>query len=158
MVRALILATLILSGAPRFVSAAEPNSVADTVQGLLEQCTGQPVQKIFCLGYIGGVAQARLLMLMKEGKTPTFEDLSRCGNAANGAQLQNFINWARKHPEKWSAPEIYGVWQAIVETWPCDPPRIAPLDRQRNPHREPAATRSRTEDFYFPKTIRFREP
>jgi hypothetical protein len=48
-------------------------------------------------------------------------DLSMCPNNGYtyGALKQAFVNWAEKHPEKWTEFADLGVIIALRETWPC---------------------------------------
>ena len=100
---------------------------ANTVQDLYRMCkSSNYVEELFCLGVIAGSAgQLQYVAAVAEHlKDPQDRVLvlaiAACpDNATNGAMFQAFINWAEKHPEKWSDEMQDGVNRALHETWPC---------------------------------------
>jgi hypothetical protein len=97
-----------------------------TVQDLREACKsiGNNSDGIFCLGYIGGTADTMVLIGvgLTSDTTPLFRhSFGICQNSPStyGADAQVFINWADRHPEKWTDHMQSGVITALAETWPC---------------------------------------
>ena len=98
------------------------------------QCT-KPVldaEGTFCVAFISGVAEQMIAtgvvfrQRRAEGGFLDGDDrldmsfLSACTKASFGAMVQAFINWAEKHPEKWSTSRQLGVMASLRETWPCE--------------------------------------
>jgi hypothetical protein len=104
----------------------------DNVQLLLDRCKNRdkPMEQSFCIGYINGVGDMMGINgMLHVDPTPAAklaEELipfSMCSTEQNlpsvGAQVQAFVNWATKHPEKWTSEPYVGVISALRETWPC---------------------------------------
>jgi hypothetical protein len=92
-------------------------ALAVSTQELLNACqsTKESGDNLFCLGYVTGVAETMNQLLgpdAKGGYCPK-------GSISYGAFQQAFVNWAQRHPEKWSATAFSGVSQALRKTWPC---------------------------------------
>jgi hypothetical protein len=98
-----------------------------TIQALYQKCKSNDPQKVYCFGFIDGiVTHMRIMAIAAEQMDNQVErrfllELSKfCGHdASRGAMLQAFLNWAEKHPEKWSQYDGFGVVEALQETWPC---------------------------------------
>jgi hypothetical protein len=107
-----------------FLLAAQPMGAADEekhdVQKLHEMCKLPPgeTKAAICLGFISGVAEMMRLMSFSRYKEVRGA-FGQCSEASYGAAMQAFMNWADKHPERWSKPMVVGVIEALNETWPC---------------------------------------
>jgi hypothetical protein len=108
---------------------------ATNVQDLYRVCQTPlwEFEEASCAGFISGVAE----QMGFSGHTATLP--RRNGGLANGrdrkllstmsacipravspgAVIQAFLDWAEKHPEKWTTPRQTGVMQALREAWPC---------------------------------------
>jgi hypothetical protein len=119
-----ILSIVVNTGATR----CEESSTQD-VQGLYTWCRDPPASagSMFCLGYVAGVGQQmiingfalRAMRLREDKSTLAFQAICGTSFISNGAMQQAFINWAERHPEKWSENAQMGVTEAMRETWPC---------------------------------------
>ena len=94
------------------VCAATTARALDTVQALLSECeqkTGTFDTGI-CRGYIAGISDWQMAdrFICPKQKRITY-----------GASQQFFINWAKKHPERWGEDGIDGVVAALQEAFPC---------------------------------------
>lgn len=105
------------------------NASALTVHEVLDQCNsaeGSP-EFNFCIGYVGSLSDAMLLVgvVIEHSDQPkNFNLLNRLGmcrttESTYQAARQIFVNWAQKHPEKWSNTAMSGVAAALQEVWPC---------------------------------------
>jgi hypothetical protein len=97
-----------------------------TVQDLYRLCKSTGTDRAFCNGVIAGAGGEMRLNKEIAGTVRTPADrlfitmtVSMCGNAPIGAGVQAFINWAEKHPERWTSDMLFGVNKALSETWPC---------------------------------------
>jgi hypothetical protein len=104
------------------------------VQDLYRQCTKPALdaERTFCVAFISGIAEQMIAtgfgfrQRRAEGGFLDRDDrnivsfLSACTRASFGAMVQAFVNWAEKHPEKWSTSRQLGVMMALRETWPCE--------------------------------------
>jgi hypothetical protein len=110
-------------------NAEEPKQISNTVQELYQQCKSHNGPgEVMCLGFIAGsVAQMEIIAIAAEHMDAPTDRLFLLGETkfcsgqgtSLGAMRQAFINWAEKHPEKWSMYNGYGVNAALRETWPC---------------------------------------
>jgi Rap1a immunity proteins len=111
-----------------------PARAGANVQEMYQNCLskGDNVRQAICAGFVGGVAEQMEYngaILARMNKTdellPTrliMVTMSACyGDVSYGALIQAFVNWAAKHPEKWSDTAQRGVMEAARETWPCLP-------------------------------------
>jgi Rap1a immunity proteins len=82
---------------------------------------------IFCLEFVSGVARQLFTNRLALKDIKTSRDLimmsipSACPTSfvSNGAMVQAFSEWAKRHPEEWRATAQIGVMQAVRDTWPC---------------------------------------
>ncbi|WP_156933435.1 Rap1a/Tai family immunity protein [Mesorhizobium sp. LSHC412B00] len=92
-------------------------ALALSTQELLNACQSKKGSddNLFCLGYVNGVADAMGRLLGPDAK----DRYCPTQPTTYGAFQQAFVNWALRHPEKWSAIAFNGVNQALRATWPC---------------------------------------
>lgn len=100
---------------------------ARTVQTLYEDCkAAQSGHRSFCFGYLLGVGDLMAIHAVAarhiKGRPTESERYllgdRLCGNYTGTAEAQAFINWAEKHPEKWTTDMLSGAVAALRETWP----------------------------------------
>jgi hypothetical protein len=107
------------------------------VQNLYNDCRAPmgSFENSICLGFVSGIGRHMFNVgdsfkklrendPKNEGRvTAILFPLSACSKSrvSNGAMVQAFVNWAGRHPERWSDERYAGVWEAIRETWPCLP-------------------------------------
>jgi len=72
-----------------------------------------------CVGYVAGVFDLMGMVGASRANNSAF--LGACGEKrlTYGATVLVFINWAERHPELWTAPQVVGVAAAIREQSPC---------------------------------------
>lgn len=87
------------------------------VQRLYNRCKEPESSQLnfVCLGYIAGVGETMDFLGLDRASHP----FAICGRPSHGAMVQAFINWAEKHPSEWKESEVFGVMQALAESWPC---------------------------------------
>jgi hypothetical protein len=115
------------------IAIAPPSAKSDDkqvdVQQLLTDCK-EPQNSWaggFCLGYVAGVAHQVIWRSSTITEMKNIDDAnyiavtSACPKEvfSNGALVQVFVNWAIKHPERWSVPAETGVMDAIAGFWRC---------------------------------------
>lgn len=124
-------ATLALAGC----AAAIAQERRTDVQQLYNDCKSPrgSFENTLCIGYVVGVGQQMFYagetfrgLRKNEPKDngraiATLFLLSACSQSSvsNGAMVQAFVNWAARHPERWTDKRQIGVWEAIQNTWPC---------------------------------------
>ncbi len=134
---------LLLPAVPVTADAADTR-YEFTVQGLYSDCRSRdPTDTRGCMEYLAGVADvmhenrhlgqewaeagrrdARLSVDAKASTAAafaTFGDIvGICTKNYTGGQLQQiFINWAQKHPERWTEGREIGAMDAFHEAFPC---------------------------------------
>ena len=118
---------IVLAGMMVSAGVARGDDSTYTVQKLLTDCnapSGSPGHA-FCTGFVSGVGGVMSINSygISHFKSPqdsaSVRALSTCGEATFGAEVQAFMNWAPKHPERWSEDAIIGVMRALRDTWPC---------------------------------------
>jgi hypothetical protein len=101
-------------------ACAADSSTPKTVQDFKQSCENRDSpDQLFCVGYIAGVAQ---MMIAIGVVKPSPEAFAMCPGEpfpSYGADLQVFINWADKHPEKWAEKAFFGVVESLRDKWPC---------------------------------------
>lgn len=127
--RLVVATTLAFVIAP--VSAKSEDKEMDVQKLFSVYCKESPFTATgaFCLGYIAGVAHHMFLQGYGLKDMKNLDDanytavLSACPKefVSNGALRQIFVNWASKHPERWSKPAEVGVVEAVSEVWRCYP-------------------------------------
>jgi hypothetical protein len=117
---------LALSVAAATVAHAQDTDLVLSVQGLYQTCKAPngATDASPCIEYIAGIADQMVLnsVLREKVRAESWRlvsSLAICDAPTYGAMRQVFINWAEKHPEKWSNPRSIGVVQALHEAWPC---------------------------------------
>lgn len=116
-------AAALISGA----ACCSPAFASDDVQALLIKCNAESssLDVVLCLGRISGMSDLMGFngYLLKSGRgSEPLRQFSTCPGdpiPTYGADVQAFKNWAQKHPEHWTDPDILGVIAALRETWPC---------------------------------------
>ena len=109
-IRRSILVALACGASCLTVTPACADDPMSNVQALYQACTERLGE--FGSGYCGGFITAVGQALGSAGVV--------CFNSATeGAGRQAFINWAEKHPDKWSEARILGVESALMAAWPC---------------------------------------
>jgi hypothetical protein len=106
------------------------HAIADDIQKFLSECNNSRLASdlSYCIGRIGGVAGFMSYngYLLTGTDSEALRRTSSCPNTnpapTYGADVQVFKNWAEKHPEFWSAPDILGIVASIREKWPCQKP------------------------------------
>lgn len=112
---------------PSFAASEETKWI--NVQDLYKQCDARQgsFDEIFCLEFVSGVARQLFTNRLALKDIKTSRDLimmsipSACPTSfvSNGAMVQAFSEWAKRHPEEWSATAQIGVMRAVRDTWPC---------------------------------------
>ncbi len=106
-----------------------------SVENLLKFCkSSAPMERALCENEIYGLGDLMSLNGLEREKLPVHEaegrawlaDTGLCTNVdetqpSGAAMLQAFLNWADKHPEKWSLDAGLGIIEALRSTWPCKP-------------------------------------
>jgi hypothetical protein len=108
---------------------------ATEVQDLYRLCLSPSweFEDATCKAFVSGVAEqmnfsGRTATLPRKRGGPADErdrellsTLSACipTDASPAKMVEAFIDWAEKHPERWTAPRQTGVMQALNQTWPC---------------------------------------
>ncbi len=105
---------------------ATPAFGQDNVQGLMMKCDNSNAsdQQFYCYGRVTAVFEMMLLngvtIAQHDHAVKTMLSVCEVGHLPSyGAQVQAFINWAKKHPEKWNENDLDGIMTALQETWPC---------------------------------------
>jgi len=116
-----------IASVPSFAASEETKWI--NVQDLYKQCDARQgsFDEIFCLEFVSGVARQLFTNRLALKDIKTSRDLimmsipSACPTSfvSNGAMVQAFSEWAKRHPEEWSATAQIGVMQAVRDTWPC---------------------------------------
>jgi hypothetical protein len=117
------LAVLLLAPLP--ARGAETDT--ETVERLYLHCKGDALHKLFCLGYIRGVADMMNYSAVANATKGTVRNMAldaivACipASASADALTQAFMNYAAKHPEEWSGSATFGAITAFRKTWPCE--------------------------------------
>lgn len=92
------------------------------VQKLDEMCKGE--DPTYCIAYIAGVTDMMGMAAAVGNNTKELGGRRIMGICpvtflSYGSARQAFLNWADKHPEKWSEEMGFGVIEALRDTWPC---------------------------------------
>ena len=90
------------------------------IQWLYNACKERDDQLgfVICLGYVSGIGdlmQMNAVAALKRVIDPSGWDDRLCGQPSYGAQVQAFVNWAERHPEKWQFSRQLGVVAALRE-------------------------------------------
>src|SRR5262249_11880193 len=114
---ALVAATL----TPLSVSSVASNEALN-VQALYQSCQAPDgsARWALCWAYIVGVGNAMQFVGAIERNHPNkdYSAIGICGEASNAAMVQAFKNWAEKNPREWNQPQVFGVINALGDTWP----------------------------------------
>jgi hypothetical protein len=96
------------------------SALSNTTQGLLMRCTSNDVaDKEYCLGFVAGLFESAFYEMVMSHPKFDGERIGSCTGVTTGAAKAAFVNWANHHPDKWNLEAIFGVRQALFETWPC---------------------------------------
>jgi hypothetical protein len=122
-----------------FSSAAR--DAATEVQDLYRLCLSPSweFEDATCKAFVSGIAEqmtfnGRTATLPRKSGGPAdgrdrewLSTLSACipTDTSPATMVEAFIDWAEKHPERWTAPRQTGVMQALNQTWPCRSPTHA---------------------------------
>jgi len=124
--RSWLMATILLAGAFCSTGALADPSLRD-VQSLLSDCTsaqGDP-SYFLCIGYVAGIGDQMMVngALFSKGddRSRYIKFLAICpkDSPSRGIEIQTFVKWAQRHPERWRDNSIDGVIDANREAWPC---------------------------------------
>ena len=93
------------------------SAMAETTGTLFRECMDFPRKQLefkYCLGYMAGVHD---IMNIKR-------DNLGCGktnlpSVENSTLVQQFIAWAKKHPDRWDEPGYMGIIATIDANYPC---------------------------------------
>jgi len=121
-------AGLVLAG--MLVSVCEEASAQTRtydVQELLGWCKeAATAHAYYCVGLVEGMSEMTNLngLVLKDLRKPEANEVAtfaicQSSGTSTGAGVQAFINWAEKHPERWSQPYSVGVVDSLRELWPC---------------------------------------
>ncbi|PHR62656.1 MAG: hypothetical protein COA47_02805 [Robiginitomaculum sp.] len=119
----LSLATQAIAKAPEEVQT--PPQSFFTVGQLLVMCDGDEAAGYgYCSGYIKGLHDSAeletLIDLLRDPEsktTPLFGCLS--DEATTTSVMENFVKWAKNHPEKTNEFAMIGIQQSVAKQWPC---------------------------------------
>jgi hypothetical protein len=123
MKKLVLLALLIAPCTVAITQAAAPVPDTSTVHGLYKACTDPPpgALQLYCIGYIGGVADMMMVAKADANKTHSPSGLAYCSEApiTREQTIQAFKNFHDQHPEYWNLQSIVGIMVALQQTWPC---------------------------------------
>ena len=108
--------------------AAQPR--AGTTEWLYEECrSSDAARQDRCSAFLLGVAGTMEILgnfyenppaYLNKEIAVIFGPLGICSTPISGADVREaFVNWAEKHPDKWSARMPQSAMSALQATWPC---------------------------------------
>lgn len=105
-----------------FIAAIFPmHAQADGTGTLYKHCRDFPrkeLQRAYCEGYVNG---ARDVVIIKRALIGCIEkpDAERLATAHPDTIIEQFLAWAKKHPDTWDEAAYTSIISVVDEAYPC---------------------------------------